>query len=54
VSTNSGTVSVKLTKAETVKNTCSHDKAAGSTSYLDGNADMWAHKASSLTIKEEP
>jgi hypothetical protein len=54
VSTISGTVSVKLTKAETAKNTCSHDKASGSMSYVDGGADMWAHKASSLTIKEEP
>ena len=54
VATISGTVAVKLAKAETVTNTCSHDKAAGSTSYVDAGADMWAHKAGSLTLKQEP
>jgi len=38
----------------TVTITCSHQDTNGATPYVNSNADLWAHRSSSLVITQLP
>jgi hypothetical protein len=50
----SETAGIKVNKTTTVYNTCSHDNNTGGSYYIDPDAEMWAHKAASLTTISMP
>jgi hypothetical protein len=48
------TAAVVLATKTTVTVTCSHQSSNGATPYVNANADIWAHKASKLSLQQLP
>jgi hypothetical protein len=52
VMTDSETAAVVLTGPSTISIECEHDDTNGAEPYVDPNADLWAHRATSLSIQD--
>jgi hypothetical protein len=50
----SETAAVSLSTPTRVTVLCEHDTSSGASTYIDANADLWAHRTSSLAIIQLP